>query len=99
MTEYKNHRLKNQKLKKIRTREILSRVDVKEFGISINKWENYEQKGCPLVNQNGAEGYITSLNALLENWIIHDLKNDEEIQSYGTLEELLEDGWTAGHEE
>ena len=81
------------KLTTLRTKEILTQVDVEAFGIGIDNVDDFNTKGCVLRNISGKLGYITMLDALLEVWIIYTIESDEEIKTYDSLDSLLEDGW------
>ncbi len=71
------------------TREILDSVDVVAFSFDASE----VNKGCTLNHLDGDYGYITLSDALDNNWRIYDYKSDELIKAYGSIDEIIEDGW------
>ncbi len=71
------------------TREILESVDIVAFSFDASGIN----KGCTLNHLDGDYGYITLSDALDNNWRIYDYKSDELIKAYGSINEIIEDGW------
>lgn len=71
------------------TREILESVDIVAFSFDASGIN----KGCTLNHLDGDYGYITLSDALDNNWRIYDYKSDELIKAYGSIDEIIEDGW------
>jgi len=72
-----------------RTRDVLERVDIIAFSFS---WTG-EKKGCPLNHLSGRNGYITIDDALRWQWKVYDEETDELIESYNTIDDVVNDGW------
>jgi hypothetical protein len=51
------------------------------------------KKGCPLMHQDGRNGYITMDDALNFCYRILNHHTDQVIAQYSTVEELIDGGW------
>ena len=71
------------------TRDLLERVDVVAFSFDTSG----VNKGCTFNHLDGRYGYITLMDALPSNWEIFDYKTDELLQTYDSIEAIIEDGW------
>lgn len=71
------------------TRDILTRVDVVAFSFDISG----KNKGCTLNHLDGRYGYITLQDALANKWIVFDNKTDELLETYDSIDGVIEGGW------
>jgi hypothetical protein len=71
------------------TRDILERVDVVAFSFDASG----VNKGCTLNHLDGRYGYITLMDALSSNWKIFDYKTDVLLETYNSIEAIIEGGW------
>lgn len=71
------------------TRDILDRVDVVAFSFDCSG----VNKGCTLDHLDGRYGYITLKDALAYNWRIFDYETDELLNTYDSIEAIIEGGW------
>ncbi len=69
-----------------RTRMALSRAESSYF---------VDMRGCRLVNSDGRSGYISLLDALVNDYIIRDGSTGRIVSIYTSLERLVEGGWKA----
>ena len=71
------------------TRDILETVDVVAFTFDISG----KNKGCTLDHLDGRYGYITLQDALADNYRIFDYETDELLDSYDSIDGVIEGGW------
>lgn len=67
-----------------RTRIVISRGDRKYFD---------DSRGCLLENFDGRSGYLTLVDALVNDFVIRDKKTGKVVNVYTSLERLIEGGW------
>lgn len=73
----------------IRTYEVLGFLDFDAFGITGSG----QNKGCHVKSLNDQNGYVKQRDALKHEWKIFDLDNDELLDSFYSLDALVEAGW------
>ena len=71
------------------TRQVIFNVEVVPFTV---QWGGLN-KGCCLDHLDGRFGYITLEDAMDCNYRVFDYKTDTLLNSYQSLDELIEDGW------
>ena len=71
------------------TRDILSRVDVVAFSVSLIG----KNKGCYLDHLDGRFGYMRLEDALSERYRIYIYETDALAGEYETIDALIEAGW------
>ncbi|MGE4584898.1 MAG: hypothetical protein AB7C91_09620 [Sphaerochaeta sp.] len=71
------------------TRQIISRVDIIAFSISLIG----RNKGCYLDHLDGRFGYITLEDALANRYRVFNYETDELEGTYESLDALIEAGW------
>lgn len=67
-----------------RTRNVLSRGDRRYFE---------DTRGCLLETQDGRRGYVSLMDALVNDFVIRDVKTGKVVNVYTSLERLIEGGW------
>jgi hypothetical protein len=70
------------------TRDILERVDVVAFSFDMSG----NNKGCTLDHLDGRYGYITLEDALADHYRIFDYETDELLDSYDSIDGVIEGG-------
>lgn len=71
------------------TRDILERVDIVAFSFDMSG----VNKGCTLNHIFGSYGYIKLQDALSNTYPIYDYETDELLDTYDTIDEVINDGW------
>ena len=87
-----NQRIELREDQRVLTEDILRRVDMVAFLISIPKMEN---KGCLMqdINNPSLFGYITVSDAMGYIYKIYNYETDELVATFDSINELLDAGW------